>query len=103
MLTHYYICIYISVKATLLIYYRRYNCYCHMFHSVCHVCHVLSGHIDINTSVVVQVVPLSKCPPGHSALVQDVPRTICPRAECPQRTLYPTAWGHSALWADCPP
>ena len=35
MLTHY--CIYITVKATLLIYYRRYNCYCHMLHSVCRV------------------------------------------------------------------
>ena len=47
-----------------------------MLHSVCHVCHVLSGHIDINTGVVVQVVPLSTCPPRHSALVQDVPWTI---------------------------
>ena len=54
---------------------------------------------EICTCVVVQVVPPpppspSKCPPGHSALVQDVPRTVCPRAECPQGTLYPRA--------DCP-
>ena len=35
MLTHYYI--YITAKTALLIYYRIYNCYCHMLHSVCHV------------------------------------------------------------------
>ena len=33
--------------------------------------------------------------PGHSALVQDVPWTVCPRAEFSQGTLYPRA--------DCPP
>ena len=38
--------------------------------------------------------PPFQMPPGHSALVQDVPRTVCPRAECLQGTLYPRA--------DCP-
>ena len=37
---------------------------------------------SIATGVVVQIVPPSKCPPGHSALVQDVPWTAYPRADC---------------------
>ena len=48
-LTHYYICIYIlSVKATLLIYYRRYNCYCHKLHSVHVSCAYLVTLISVD-------------------------------------------------------
>ena len=39
------------------------------------------------SGVLVQVVTPSKCPPGHSAQVQDVPQTVCPRVECSQETL----------------
>ena len=49
---------------------------------------------DRKPGVVVQVVPPSKCPPGQSALVQDVPLDSLTRAERSQGTLYPRA--------DCP-
>ena len=52
------------------------------------------SNVQFLPGVVVQVVPPSKYPREHSALVQDVPRTFCPRVECPQGTLYPRA--------DCP-
>ena len=41
-----YICI--TVKTTLLIYYRRYNCYCHMLHSVHVSCAYLVTLISVD-------------------------------------------------------